>query len=617
MDADRSRLFRRRPWWTPALLGCAGLLLAGCASMPDSGEVRPVQASQGADSQVRVFGVPPRDGAQPAQIVDGFMEAMASDDPQLATARKYLTKRASSAWKPGSGVTVLATAPGRQPERSVDKEAVGARFKLTGRKVAGVDERRAYQPQARESVYEEHLQLVKDGKEWRIDALPDGLVLAESDFQRIFQPVNKYYFAAGRLVADPVYVRQRQDPESRMDPMTQTVKALLDGPTKWLAPVVSSSFPTGAGLKEDTTTLTYDGQNVLRVPLNDKASNVAQTQCTRMGTQLLFTVADLTSSRVNQVELLRSDGSPMCDVNKALAEVTAHQGSRRADHQYFVDSRHRLVRTQVSRDTEGKPDPAEPVAGPLTSAGLEVSTVAVAHDEKRAAAVSMDRRSLYVASLTTDGPLGKPVLAGAAKQLSAPSWDGRGDLWVADLDPARPTLWRLPGGTGKPQAVDVAGLAGGRVEAVRVSADGVRIALLVSSKDGRRTLQTGRIERPPGQEAAAGAVAAAEAVAVRELRPAAPRMAEVTAMSWASRGRLLVVGRESGGLLQVRYLYADGSATPAGNLPGATGVTAIAASEDEQLPVVAHSQEDGIVWLPPGAQWKTVVEDGSAPVYPG
>lgn len=42
--------------------GTAGLLLAGCASMPDHGEIRPVQATQGVDSQVRVFGVPPAPG---------------------------------------------------------------------------------------------------------------------------------------------------------------------------------------------------------------------------------------------------------------------------------------------------------------------------------------------------------------------------------------------------------------------------------------------------------------------------------------------------------------------------------------------------------------------------
>ncbi|WP_240503240.1 LpqB family beta-propeller domain-containing protein, partial [Streptomyces prasinopilosus] len=46
-----------------------------------------------------------------------------------------------------------------------------------------------------------------------------------------------------------------------------------------------------------------------------------------------------------------------------------------------------------------------------------------------------------------------------------------------------------------------------------------------------------------------------------------------------------------------------------------TGVEAVTASADEQLPLVAHSV-DGIVRLPSGAQWQKVTE-GTAPVYPG
>ncbi len=44
----------------------------------------------------------------------------------------------------------------------------------------------------------------------------------------------------------------------------------------------------------------------------------------------------------------------------------------------------------------------------------------------------------------------------------------------------------------------------------------------------------------------------------------------------------------------------------------------VAATEDEAKPkpVVAYSDDDGIVWLPPGAQWRTVA-GGKAPVYPG
>jgi hypothetical protein len=32
---------------------------------------------------------------------------------------------------------------------------------------------------------------------------------------------------------------------------------------------------------------------------------------------------------------------------------------------------------------------------------------------------------------------------------------------------------------------------------------------------------------------------------------------------------------------------------------------------------VAYSQEDGIVRLPAGANWQTLVKEGTAPVYPG
>jgi hypothetical protein len=55
-----------------------------------------------------------------------------------------------------------------------------------------------------------------------------------------------------------------------------------------------------------------------------------------------------------------------------------------------------------------------------------------------------------------------------------------------------------------------------------------------------------------------------------------------------------------------------------GTAPSAlTGVKEVAASEDERLPLVAHSEEDGIVRLSSGEQWQKIVKDGTAPVYPG
>ncbi|MFJ3965302.1 LpqB family beta-propeller domain-containing protein [Streptomyces sp. NPDC090036] len=593
--------------------GVAGLLLAGCASMPDSGDIRPVQASQGVDSQVRVFGVPPADKASPAEIVDGFLEAMTSDDPQLETARKYLTEAAAKTWKPGSAVTVLSSGLNRVGTRG-EKDPDGPRWKVTGKKLATVDEHSAYQPQTGAREYEEYLQLIQDGdKQWRISTPPSGLVLSESDFQRIYMPVNKYYFAGGTLVADPVYVRQRTDPDSRMDPTTQTVQSLLAGPSRWLAPVVESSFPTGTELRTGTKSLSYDGQNTLRVPLNDKANNVAQPQCKKMATQLLYTVKDLTGSRLDQVELLRSDdkSSSLCSVTEVSATAIAGR-PKIPEFQYFVDNEKRLVRMKLDVSSEDPQVRTEPVPGPLAALPVvKVSSAAVSHDERRAGVVSEDGHGLYVVPLVGSGPMPPPVPIGKAPTLTAPSWDASGDLWVADRDPQSPALWRVPGGTGTPEKVQVAGLDGRRIASLKASADGARIALLVEESETSKILYVGRIERPDAK-------GDLSALSVRELRPAAPQMVDVTAMSWAPRGRLLVVGRENGGVQQARYMLADGSMVAA-SLPGATGLSAVAvaATEDEAKPkpVVAFS-EDGIVWLPPGAQWRTVAL-GRAPVYPG
>ncbi|RSS42099.1 hypothetical protein EF912_30895 [Streptomyces sp. WAC07061] len=608
--SERTRAgIRPRATLVALALGAVGLLVGGCASMPDRGEIRRVEASQGVDSQVRVFGVPPADKASPADIVDGFLEAMTSDDPQLATARKYLTQSAAASWRPGSAVTVLSAGLGRVPAPG-DKESEEPRWKIYGKKLATVDERSAYQPESGGGRYEEYLQLVQVNKQWRIATPPSNLVLSESDFQRIYKPVNKYYFSGNTLVADPVYVRQRTDPDSRMDPTTQTVQSLLTGPSKWLGPVVSTAFPTGSELREGTKSLSYDGQNTLRVPLNGIASNVAQPQCQKMATQLLYTVRDLTTSKLDRVELLKPDGkSSLCWVTGSTAAAIANRPPS-PEHQYYVDKDARLVRMMLDANSEQQQDKPEPAPGPLaTAAGFKVGSAAVTYDEKRAAVVSEDGHNLFVVTLTTAGPMPQqPLLTSRSGKLTAPSWDAQGDLWIADLDPQTQGLWRVPAGTGTPQKVDVAGLDGGRISGLKASSDGVRIALLVEKDGTRKNLFIGRIERPEGK-------GDSPRVSVRELRPAAPQMAEVTAMSWAPRGRLLVVGRESGGVDQARYMLSDGSMVAA-SLPGATGLSAIAASEDEGKPVVGFG-EDGIVWLPSGAQWRTVAAGGRLPVYPG
>lgn len=621
MDTERRRGGHGRAVRLSALIACGAVVLAGCGAMPVTGDVKPVDASQPGDSQVQVYAVPPREGAAPIEVVDGFLESMTSDDPDFRTTRKYLTAGAARTWQPSEGTTVLAKAPNRNGPTIHDKERGSAEttYTLTGEQVAAVDAQSSYRPLA-PAEYSQSLHLVKekgaDGKpEWRIDIVPDGLVLGQSDFKRLYRPVNKYYFAAGRagdaaaLVTDPVYVRNRTDPVTRMDTATQTVRTLLEGPSDWLRPVVDSRFPAGTALRRGVTSLATDDQNVLKVPLNKKADQVGQDACRMMAAQVLFTLRDLTSARVGQVELQGARG-PLCSLGADEAEEFASDnGSAGPDSQYFVDDKGHVQR--LSGSGKGSWEP-EPVIGPLGGGAVAMSAVGVARDETQAAAVSANQQQLYVSSLTEESELAPPVVTSRAKKasdrLSTPSWDGRGDLWVADRDPADPRLLRLVGGAGEPQEVAVPGLDGGRIEGLRMSADGVRIALQVF-KDGHTTLNIGRVERHGSGEA--------EQVSVEDLRQAAPQLADVTAVSWSGRSRLVVVGKEEGGVQQVRYVQADGSTSSSGVLPGVNQVTAVAAADDEQLPLMADTESDGIVKLSPGDNWQTVLKEGSSLVYPG
>ncbi|MEW2083210.1 LpqB family beta-propeller domain-containing protein [Streptomyces sp. NPDC005283] len=618
MGADPRRNGRTDAVRASALLACSGVLLAGCASMPDSGDIHAVKASQRADSQVRVYAVPPRQGATPGEIVTGFLEAMTSDDTNFAVARKYLMPATSKKWRPEAGTTVLTAAPDSGQPVAGDRENPGMDFPLIGKQIATVDSQHAYQavsPTQYRTTIHLSQQSGPDGKEWRIDALPPGLVLGASDFQRNYRSVNKYYFASASrsnvVVADPVFIRQRLDPVTRMDPVTQTVKALLEGPTDWLKPVVQSPFPAGTALKKGTKALVFDDRNALKVPLNETASNVGHSQCMKLAAQILFTLKDLSSTRIEQVELQRADGSQLCVLDGGQAEAIApDHTSVRPVNQYFVDKK-----KQLALLSGGAKDMSEPqhVPGPFGNGQLPVGVVGVARDERTAAAVSTDFSRLFVASIKSGSEVGDALVQSKGKdpahRLSAPSWDGRGDLWVADRDPKNPALLRLAGGSGAPKNVKILpGLGGARIEALRVSADGVRIALLLT-KDGRTTLQIGRVERQGSPDN--------PVVSVADLRPAAPQMETVTAVSWAGYSRLVVVGKESGGVQQVRYIQTDGSSSATSILPGLNRVKAVAASDDENRPLVAYSEDDGIVWLPTGANWQTLVEDGSSPVYPG
>ncbi|MBP0461663.1 LpqB family beta-propeller domain-containing protein [Streptomyces montanisoli] len=616
MGGDSLRHGRKRTARLSACLVVLALALAGCASIPDSGDVEPVKVSPQDESQVRVYAVPPPQNATSADIVDGFLEAMTSDDPDFAMARKYLAKDEANAWQPQKGTTVLSEAPDLEgPEKPHSADQPGLTYQMNGQEIATVDADHVYQP-LKPGRYQEQLHLIQEKiggrKEWRIDALPQGLVLGQSDFQRNYRPVDTYFYAKGDnwLVADPVFIRQRIDPLTRMDPITQAVNALLAGPTEWLKPSVTSAFPTGTQLQKGTRTLQFDDNNALTVPLNAAARTVTPLLCKKMAAQLFFTLRDLTSTRVGQIAL-RSGRTSLCSVtgDEAQAYEPGNAASQ-PDDAFYVDADGRLAR--LAPDDKKGGDDGNLVPGPFGHGAVKLDSVAVARDEKRAAGVAQDGKSLYVASITHDAEAGSPLVtsdgAKASDRLSAPSWDSRGDVWVADRDPGHARLLRFSGGASSAEEATVEGLDGRRIEAVRVSSDGVRVALLLT-KGSRTSLEIGRVQQSGYGDH--------KKLAVLDLKSVTPQMETVTSVSWAGPSRLVIVGKQAGGVQQIRFIQADGSTSDASVLPGLNQVTGIAAGDKDSKPLVADSGDAGIVELPSGGNWQAIVEHGSSPVYPG
>ncbi|MEU6346871.1 LpqB family beta-propeller domain-containing protein [Streptomyces sp. NPDC046977] len=601
---------RPRPVKAGMLLGCLLVLLTGCASMPDSGEVHRVGGEQHADTdpQVRVYGVKPQKGETPLEIVSGFLEATTSDEANYDTAKLYMTKEQAQRWKPDSGITILTDDSTQLQELSPPGDGKGddgTQISLTGKKVAAVDARHAYG--ADDGTFTTGIRLTKENGEWRIAGVADGLVLSEADFTRFYRSVDTYYFASlgpdaltghpprDALVADPLYLRKR------INPLGATVDALLSGPTDWLRPVVESAFSSGI----HATKVSLDDTQRLTVRLNRAPSD--SLRCRRMAAQLIQTVQGMSSSPLPSVEVQGPGGRAACSLQReqAASDYAPEGLAGQGNEQYFIDAEHHLVSLSG--------EDAQPIAvpGAFGSGPLKLGTVAVRRDEQSAAGVTEDGASLYVASLGAEGEVGAPVARSRAvdkkNRLSAPSWDGYGGLWVADRDPARPRLLMFRNGTGTPVDVAVPDLDNGRIEALRVAADGVRIALLVR-EGSHTTLRLGRIERTgPSDD---------PQITVAKLRPVTPQLEDVKAASWAGVSRLVVVGQETGGVPQIQYVDADGSASFTPSLPGISGVKSVAASENQDKPLLAEL-DGGIFRLPPDANWKEVTPKGTAPVYPG
>ena len=79
-------------------------------------------------------------------------------------------------------------------------------------------------------------------------------MVEEVYFRSFYQPYDLYFVGNGRsLVPNPIYLPALNNPANVASAL---MKALLNGPSAWLKPAVSTAVPPNTSLSVDSVTIT-------------------------------------------------------------------------------------------------------------------------------------------------------------------------------------------------------------------------------------------------------------------------------------------------------------------------------------------------------------------------
>jgi hypothetical protein len=570
-----------------ALLGAAALLLAGCTEVPSHSApetIQPIPLNTPIGSPN-----PPPQGASARDIVEGFLSVSAAEAGAESSAREYLTSAARSGWQ-DSNVTVVDSLsvgnfiPGRN------------KITVTGRQIGSVDEQGVYQASVGSDAFV--FRIAKVHGQYRIAGLPDGLLLTAAQFADIYTPHTLEFFdiAGAHLVPDVRYT-----PLTDRDELADwLVNELAGGPRPDLKGVVTSgTFPSSATRGQ----LSVQLGDVTKIEVVG-ALQLDATGRDQLAAQLSRTLIGVVPDNGNGLLSITDGGKPI-----TIPKVHSTQ----------------FVATQFE-NTIGPPSPPQEVyylrggrvvdenGRDLTGAGVDgtryLSSVALAEspDNPNSLAVAGTQviagtARLYVG--TQQLGLDPTDVHGTATALSRPAWaPGRSEVWIG----ADRTLYRLTvnGVTALPHRVDLQlqGAANANdlpVEAVRISPDGSRIALVLGDP-GR--LYVGLIIRTAGQ------------VRLQDLTLISPQGFAITDVAWNGPTKLLATGvLASNGDARLGETNVDGSdwsLSGLPDLPDAPDALTVVSKELAWVSVGNTVWKQGSTWTSPDPSGLTT---GYDPVY--
>lgn len=446
-----------------AVLGLAAAGLAGCASVPTSGPVEQVSPSAQASLErgVQVRPAPPQVDGSPEVVMAGFIDALASLEPDFQVARQYLTPVAAAKWDPRAGVTVF---DGDRRTNLSSAESAALEAPLVGR----LDRAGHFTPA--QGALRHDFGMVKVEGQWRIGTPPDGLLVSNYTLLHRFTSAEIWFLdpSATRVVPELVWLAQNPPTP------TQLVQALLLGPSAGLRPAVSTAIPSGTRLAAPAVTV--DDQGVAEVALTEAVANLPDRQRTQLAAQLLWTLRHFENVLRLRVSVDGKTWSlPGAGTDGTIGEVDTLGFSPVS----ITASRQPLVVVKGGVGRMDGPEHSTPVSGSFGHAGWgQPLAELAAHDATgQLAVVNAARTQLAVGPIDKDGV--KVVLTG--RSLGRPQYDGTGQLWVlTDTDQPRSRLVRIDV-DGHPTEVSAALPSGHRLVGFSISPSGARLALVTQA----------------------------------------------------------------------------------------------------------------------------------------
>jgi hypothetical protein len=499
-------------------------------------------------------------------VVQDFLDASEVADTRTQVAQSFLTRDAFQRWN-GSTVTVVS-------HLTVSNPRDGA-IQVSGQKIGSVDASGAYTPNLQGpttgsnavgfSVSVGVRQV--SGQGWRIDNIPNGLIVDADDFQRVFQQRTLYFFDSTeqRLVADPRYTSYTSTPLLAKWLVTQ----LAAGPRPELTTAVKVEMPAQV---QGQVGVTLGSVAQVLIP---GAAQLQPATRQRLAAQVAYTMLPATSGDIQIVDAGRAVPIPGAGDRFTASEFsTATAPANDSPSVYYL-----LDGNVVNVD-------GKDAGAPST---FLLSSFAIARvnspDLRLAGTVGTGSNAQLVVG-TFAGGLHRTNVIG---RLSRPAWAPRLDeVWIGrGAELFRVTL------RGKATPVQLSAANGavrGQVQAVRFSPDGARVALVLATEDGSQ-IWVGSVSRNPQSSQ----------VTVDGLEPISPQAVTVKDVAWNDQLNLFAIGRDAvSGLASVYEVHVDGSlwtSRGTSNLPQAPDSITVAQSE------VAWVSAGDTVWAQEAGTW--------------